>query len=269
MQISPGPYWRPSALMIERPPLPIKNKTNAELAAKFGEWLVAQRYSRVARQAYKRVVFRFCHFLGRRPVSTVSHLDIRYFLVEVMKRDLSVDGYNRYLWALRRFFDFLYMGGVVDSVAPRFIRGTRTHRRIPRVLGETEILKLIRAAMHVRDKALIELLYATGCRVGEFVRISVEDVDLKRRTIRVAGKGKERTVLFGRQAANAVKMYLAGRRTGPLFLSLQRRLKKVGVLTNDTLAAKVGDEVMSARELLRTLTRRRSIRRNTDAANAD
>src|SRR5579871_1496900 len=118
------------------PPIPIQNPVNAELAQKFSEWLVAQRYSRVARQAYQRVVFRFCAFLGNQSLAAVDHLVVRYFLIEVMKRDLSVDGYNRHLWALRKFFDFLYMGGVVDSVAPRFIRGRRVARRMPRVLGE-------------------------------------------------------------------------------------------------------------------------------------
>ena len=223
MRASPGPYWRPPHSAVEHPPIPIKNKTNAELAQRFSEWLIAQRYSKVAQQAYKRVVLRFCTHLGARPVSTVDHLAVRYFLVEMMKRDLSVDGYNRYLWALRRFFDFLYMGGIVDSVAPRFIRGRRTGRRIPRVLGEREIRTLIRSARNSRDKAVIELLYATGCRVGEFVKIQVEDIDLNRRTIRVAGKGKERTVFFGRSAAKAVKVYLAGRKSGPLFLSLPRK----------------------------------------------
>src|SRR5579862_3467815 len=99
--------------MVE-PPIPIENKTNAALASKFDEWLVAQRYSLSAQNAYRRVVYRFCAFLGRHPLQTVDHLLVRYFLVEAMKRDLSVDGYNRHLWALRRFFDFLYMGGIVD-----------------------------------------------------------------------------------------------------------------------------------------------------------
>ena len=208
---------------LERPPLPIQSKSNAELAQKFSEWLITQRYSRVAQQAYKRVIFRFCSFLGKRSLGTVDHLVVRYFLIETMKRDLSVDGYNRCLWALRRFFDFLYMGGVVDAVAPRFIKGKKTKRRIPHVLGEREVKRLIEGARGERDKAVIELLYATGCRVGELVRIQVADVDLQRRTIHVASKGGERTVFFGKPASRALETYLAGRRSGPLFLPLPRK----------------------------------------------
>jgi integrase/recombinase XerD len=212
-----GPYWNPPRPLLQRPPLPIRNKTNEELVEKFAEWVVAQRYARVTQLAYKRVAFRFCHFLGRRSLSGVNHLDVRTFLIEVMKRDLSVDGYNRHLWALRRFFDFLYMGGLVDSVAPRFVIGKRWARRMPRVLGETEIENLIGGASNDRDRAVLEILYATGCRVGELVRIRVEDVDQTRRAIRVAGKAGARIVFFGRRAAKAMKKYLNGRKRGPLF----------------------------------------------------
>lgn len=210
-------FWNPPRQLLQRPPLPIANRTNEELALKFAEWVVAQRYAKVTQTAYKRVAFRFCHFLGRRSVSSASHLDVRLFLVEVMKRDLSVDGYNRHLWALRRFFDFLYMGGVVDSIAPRFVLGTRHRRAIPRVLSEQQIRQLIKAADDVRDASILELLYATGCRVGEFARIQVEDIDFTRWAIRVTGKSGERTVYFGRQAARATKKYLRGRKSGPLF----------------------------------------------------
>jgi hypothetical protein len=77
------------------------------------------------------------------------------------------------------------------------------------------------------------------------------------------------TVIDGVEMIEAQQLGQPTRVDLVILVALQRRLKKVGVLTSDTLAAKVGDEVMSARELLRTLTRRRSVRRNTDAANAD
>ena len=218
-----GPYWCSPHSVRQRPPLPIKNATNAELAQKFGAWLTAQRFAPVTQLAYKRVAFRFCNFLGGRHLKSVNHLDVRSFLIEVMKQDLSVDGYNRHLWALRRFFDFLFMGGVVDSVAPRFVLGKHHRRPLPRVLGEHEMKTLIRAAVTDRDKAILEVLYSTGCRVGELVRIRIEDVDWRRRAIRVAGKNGERTVFFGRRAATALESYLAGRRSGALFIPTHRQ----------------------------------------------
>ena len=110
-------YWLPSASQ-QRPALPILNKTNSQLAQKFGEWLVAMRFSRAIYQAYTKVAFLFCAFLADRPLQSASHMDVRLFLIEVMKQNVAVEGFNRHLYALRRFFDFLYLGGVVDSVVP-------------------------------------------------------------------------------------------------------------------------------------------------------
>jgi site-specific recombinase XerD len=164
------------------------------------------------------VAFAFCHFIGKRHVSTADHLDVRFFLIDLMKRNLTVDGYNRNLYALRRFFDFLYMGGVVDAVAPRLVRGRRRERALPAVVSVADIGRLVKAAGSVRNQTMIELLYSTGCRVGELVRIRVEDVDTSRRAIQVTGKGKERTVFFGARAGRLVRKHLKGRRKGPLFL---------------------------------------------------
>lgn len=162
-----SPYWSPPWMTrLQQPPLRIENNSNRQMAQKFGEWLVALRFSRSVFTTYTKVAFLFCRFLGRRRIQTATHFDVRMFLVEVMKQNLSVEGYNRHLYALRRFFDFLYMGGVVDSVSPRFVRGRQWGRVPPRVLSESQVVQLIHAAKSPRDVAIIELLYATGCRVG-------------------------------------------------------------------------------------------------------
>ena len=211
-------YWYPPATPLLRSVLPIENRTNADLAGKFGQWLVAQRFSRSAHQGYTKVAFAFCHYLGERSVRSATHMDVRFFLIEVMNRDLSVDGFNRHLYGLRRFFDFLYMAGIVDRIAPRLIQGRRQIKRIlPHVVSTADITRLVNAAGSLRNKTMIELLYSTGCRVGELVGIRVEDIDLSRRIIRVSGKGKERTVFFGRRAKRLIMAHLKGCKKGPLF----------------------------------------------------
>jgi site-specific recombinase XerD len=217
-------YWLPSA-NLKRPALPILNKTNSQLAQKFGEWLVALRFSRAVYQAYTKVAFLFCTYLADRPLQSATHMDVRLFLIEVMKQNIAVEGFNRNLYALRRFFDFLYLGGVVDSVVPRFVVGRHWKRLPPKVLSETQLMAIIRSAKSQRDRAIIELLYATGCRAGELVKIQVEEVDFQRRTIQVAGKGSARTVFFGISAAAALRGYLNGRKSGNLFLSEHLRQK--------------------------------------------
>jgi integrase/recombinase XerD len=215
-------YWYPPTTPLLRQLLPVANPANSELAEKFSEWIIAQRFSRSAHQAYTKVAFQFCRFLGDRHVRSTTHMDVRYFLIDAMNRNLSVDGYNRHLYALRRFFDFLYMGGVVDKVAPRLVRGRARMRQVlPRVVATADIARLLVAAGSVRNRAMIELLYSTGCRVGELVGIRAEDIDFCRRTIRVSGKGKERTVFFGRRAKTLVEAHLRGRKKGPLFQPLE------------------------------------------------
>src|SRR5580692_9895802 len=156
MSLPSAASWHPMLPASQNPPLPIRNRSNSELAYKFGEWLVAQRFSRSAYEAYTKVAFAFCHFFGQRHVSTTNHLDVRFFLIDLMKRDLTVDGYNRHLYALRRFFDFLYMGGVVDSVVPRFVVGRHWKKLPPKVLSEKQLAAIIRSARSLRDRAVIE-----------------------------------------------------------------------------------------------------------------
>jgi site-specific recombinase XerD len=211
-------YWQSKSLPTPAYPFPIANKSNRELAEKFGEWLVAQRFSRSVFEAYSKIAFSFCRYLGMKKLVSVNHMDVRYFLINEMKRNLSVDGFNRHLYALRRFFDFLYMAGVVDSVAPRLVRGRRSERRIPAILPSSDIAKLVKNAGSIRNRAMVQLLYSTGCRVGELVRMNAEDVDHRRRTIRVVGKGRQRIVFYGAGAASLLKRHLRGRRKGPIFL---------------------------------------------------
>lgn len=200
----------------------LRGLTTEELVRRFSEWLVCQRYSRTTFSVYNRVVRQFCQFWGRRKLSSVTHHDVRAFLIDISKRDLSSDIVHRYVWALRCFFDFLCMGGVVDESAPRLIQPRPVLRPLPRVLSEQNVRKLIRAAGSARNKAIFELFYATGCRVSELVNIRMEDVDFAARTIRIRGKGRDRRVLFGMSAKKALLAYLRGRKTGFLFESQPR-----------------------------------------------
>src|SRR5215467_11468826 len=159
--------------------------SSGELMARFSDWLICQRYSRTTLSTYNRVTRKFLSFWGARRLSSVTHLDVRAFLIEVSKRDLSDDVVHRYIWALRCFFDFLCKGGVVDEVAPRLIRLRPIVRPLPRTLSECNVKRLFQAAESDRDRAIFELFYATGCRVSELVEIRMSDVDFKSRSIRI------------------------------------------------------------------------------------
>jgi site-specific recombinase XerD len=207
---------------------------NHELAAKFDEWMVCQRYSTRTIATYRMVTREFVRFWGSKGFSKVTHLDVREFLIEMSRRDLSADIVHRYLWGLRCFFDFLCIGGLVDEVAPRLIRPRPAKRPLARSLSEKNVRRLIAATKNKRDRAIIELLYATGCRAGEVLRIRMEHIDFRNMTIKVSGKGSERRVLFGYKAKKAMLAYLRGRSSGKLFES-QSLVQKGSVVRHGNL----------------------------------
>ena len=117
--------------------------------------------------------------------------------------------------AARVFFAFAVRRGLT-AVDPAGQLGTpKTERRLPRVLTQREAVTLVTLPpaddpVGVRDRAILELLYATGIRVGELCGLDVDDLDRGRRVVRVLGKGaKERTVPYGAPAATALDAWLA------------------------------------------------------------
>jgi integrase/recombinase XerC len=140
------------------------------------------------------------------------------------------------LAALRSFCRYLVDRGWLESDPTTDLRPPKASRRLPRFVPEEEIVRLLDgdwppAANAVRDRAILELLYGTGMRVSELVGLDREDVDLRRRTVRVLGKGaKERILVFGRKTEAAVEAHLAELRwrgrtaAGPLFPGRKGRL---------------------------------------------
>ena len=209
----------------------LRGLSNQRLAEHFGRWLVCQRYSKTTISNYNRAVRQLLEFCGRRKFASLSHMDIRSFLTEVSVHDLSRQIMCRYLWALRCFFDFLCLNHVVSDVAPRLIRPKPVERPLPRAISEKNVKRLIAASGNLRNRALLELFYATGCRLSEIVGIRLEHIDFAHRSIKVSGKGSERLVFFGKHAHRAIKKYLAGRNTGFLFQSESH--VQVGTVTYD------------------------------------
>lgn len=194
-----------------------RKAVNLEMANRFGRWLSAQRYASSTQDRYCRIAQKLCAFIGPKALSSVTPMDVGDYLTQTLP-DRWADNYiSDQLGALRCFFDFLYLGGVVDSVAPRFLRARARTKALPRALTEAQVRRLIRAAAHPRDRALIELLYSTGCRIGEVRTLRVEDIDFRARRFLVRGKRKERIVYFGKHASTAIRHYLDGRKAGYLF----------------------------------------------------
>lgn len=164
------------------------------------------------------LVFLARDFLGKEPASVtpeeVDALAVRSFLAALHRDGLSARSRGRALSAVRGLFRFARREGVVEADPAAGVTAPRAGRDLPRHLRPGEIEALLEApgsegVLGARDRAILELLYASGLRVGELVGLDWRDLDLSARVVRVLGKGgKERMVPFGREAERALRAWL-------------------------------------------------------------
>ena len=178
----------------------------------------------------------------------VDHLLIRGFLADLHQRGLKKVSSARKLAALRTFFRYLCREGRLEKNPARLLLTPRREKRIPEVLDEAQVARLLEmpgdALAAVRGRAILELLYASGMRCAELVSLDTGELDLEARQVRVLGKGgKERVVLFGARAREALRAWLAARRalqprSDALFLNARG-----GRLTGRSVRSLVADRV--------------------------
>lgn len=146
-----------------------------------------------------------------------SEADLTRFIQELIQnREYQASAVRRKISALRSFYRFLKRTGKRADDPAREIELPKRERLLPHVLKEREVEQLLQkgggwktAWLNLRDRAIMELLYASGIRRAELVSIKLDDVDFGTRTIRVMGKGrKQRLVLFNHTAAEALRNYL-------------------------------------------------------------
>jgi site-specific recombinase XerD len=208
--------------------MPVRSylEDNAVLAAKYSQWLEIQNYAENTRLTYVVLTTDFCRFLGSRSLTKVTHHDIRAYLQFLQGRGLTTASLDLKLHGLRGFFGFLRLGNLIDSNPARLIKTRRRHRHLPQFPSVDEVTRIIEATKTRRDRAILETFYATGCRLAEVAGMRCEDVDFADGVIRVTGKGdKERIVLFGAKAKEALLAHLGERREGYLFRDERARQK--------------------------------------------
>jgi len=167
----------------------------------------------------------FFQFLGTRGIGSLNEVDrhvVRDYLAHLMGLGLVKASIARKLSAIRSFYRYLLREEMVSTSPVAYTSSPKLDKRLPSFLTTEEIERLLKAPdlskpVGQRDRALLELLYASGLRVSELVSLNLEQIDLDTREIRVRGKGaKERIVLMGRPAAEALSAYLTQGRTNLL-----------------------------------------------------
>src|SRR3972149_10052947 len=175
-------------------------------------------------EAYSRDIIKYISFLdhdGFSPLNAIpSH--IVSFLSKLQENGISVRSYTRNLVAVRMFYRFLLKNNKISILPTANIDMPKLAKRLPRVLSIEEVEAILNAPktekyLGLRDKAMIETLYATGMRVSELISIKLNDLNLQTGYIITYGKGsKERIVPVGEVAIIYIKKYIDSSR--PVFL---------------------------------------------------
>jgi integrase/recombinase XerD len=146
----------------------------------------------------------------------ISRPDLLEFIAFKAEQGSSARTSARMLSSLRRFYTYLMQQEIISTNPTDKISMPKIGRSLPVLLTENEVLKLIKAPntkkpLGFRDRVMLELLYATGLRVSELVKLEVNQVNLNQGYLRVMGKGdKERLVPMGKTAKRWMKNYLNG-----------------------------------------------------------
>jgi len=144
--------------------------------------------------------------------------ELRGYLDHLHQSGLSSRSIGRHLTTLRNFYGFLLREGLLESDPTEHLRTPRQWQTIPKFLNLQEIERIIQVPdgsrpTGLRDRAMLELLYATGLRVSELCRVGLSDLNLEFGVLRTTGKGnKQRLVPVGKDAVRAVRDYLQGGR---------------------------------------------------------
>ncbi len=184
----------------------------------FYQFLLLERgLSRNTVAAYASDLMKFQAYLkkkGIKDIQVVTTEDIENFLYTLAQQGLSARSRARALTAVKTFFRFLIYNGRLDKNPASLVEAPRFGQKLPQVLSLEEVERLLTAPdistpKGLRDKAMLELLYATGVRVSELVQLRLNQVNLEVGYVLIVGKGgKERFVPIGRKAQEALEIYL-------------------------------------------------------------
>lgn len=179
----------------------------------FLSWMVAEKgRSANTLAAYRRDLTTYCAWLDQheRTVLSVSHTELVGFVGERRASDAATSSIARQLAAIRMLHRYLSVEGVRTDDPAAELEGVRVPSGIPKPLTEDQVNSLLDAVigfepLHYRDRALLELLYATGARISEAVGLSIGDLNIDDKLVMLYGKGaKERLVPFGGAARDAL-----------------------------------------------------------------
>lgn len=167
-------------------------------------------------ESYKRDVTQYITYLsdtGVNDIATATKTTILSYLMQLQKKGKASSTVSRTLASLRSFYLFMLQNGTVNSNPTSNLEAPHVEKKVPQVLAGTEVEKLLEQPKTtdnkgIRDKAMLELLYATGIRVSELISLEMSDVNIQMSFIRCKGGKKERIIPMGNKAKEALLEYI-------------------------------------------------------------
>ena len=190
------------------------------------------------KEAYSRDLFKFISYLDKKGIKDVDNIKRKYIIDYLMlekERGLNPNSLSRNLVSIKMFFRFLVLNDYLEEDITSVLDSPRLWKILPEILSVSEVEKMLsqpdtRTKFGIRDKAMLELMYATGLRVSEVLKLNVSSINMDVGFLKAIGKGsKERIVPLGRPCAKALQFYLKKTRsnfmkdllTSSLFLTQQ------------------------------------------------
>ena len=189
------------------------------LIQEFSDYLrIEKRNSPNTISAYRRDLLRFSAELAGQKVESVTTADIRDFLISIKKKGLSAASVARSLSSIKSFFKYLCHDKQFQDNPAEILETPKSWRKLPDILSSEDVDNLLKSpnlesGLGLRDKAMLEVLYASGLRVSELINLKISQLDMEVGYLRTFGKGsKERIVPIGAVAKRAVENYILNSR---------------------------------------------------------
>ena len=196
-------------------------KKDQSLRSFFTFLYVEKGLSKNTIEAYSNDINGFLNWLNKRNIQDykeISELVVNEYVAYLFNKALKSSTVNRKLSSLKSFYLFLIKKKIISSSPLSEIITPKKDHHLPSSMSEDEVERLLRSPnieldLENRDKAMIEMLYATGMRISELINLKITDIDLERSVLKVLGKGsKERLIPFGEKALDSLNSYLEKRK---------------------------------------------------------
>ena len=174
--------------------------------------------------SYRRDLVKVSKFLSRRGISklqSITEQDLKDYIADLTAQGFKAATVSRNIASIKAFFHYLKDQGLVDQDISVSLHAPKIEKKVPEIMTQAQIDSLLSqpggdSPKEIRDKAMLELLYATGIRVTELITLDVADVNMSNSTIVLTDAKKTRTVPFGKPAHDALSRYLNGTRENML-----------------------------------------------------